>query len=189
MYKSKVIAVGMSTMMFLVLSSCTHSPTSANLSANLLQNSSFEVSGQPSLEHWVCDTSLATLVKTGPNGDSTWSMQLQLGQMPHEGFASTSIPAEAGSGTYTLTAWFKSNNGLIGTLAINTWSSQIGGWSAVKSVTGDQTHWSMLSLSVNLSLSASDSIMVVLLTGEVLDTTSIPNAKVLFTDISLQKVQ
>ena len=189
MNKSKVIAVGMSTIVFMALSSCSHSPTSPNqLSPNLIQNSSFQVNGQPSLQYWICDTSLATLVKDGPNDDSTWSLQLRFGQ-GREGYAQTWIPAEAGSGTYTLTAWVKSNNGWTGNIGIYKWSSQTDGWSTQKLVNGGLTQWSMLSVSVNLSLLRSDSIMVELITGATVGSPPPPDAEVLFTDIKLQKVQ
>lgn len=178
------IMIGTSALMIGVLGSCNQSPTApSQSSSNLIDNSNFEVNGKPSLQSWVCDTSLATIVKAAPASDGTYSLELQPGWIPQQGFAQTFIARKSGAGLYNLTLWIKADNGWHGSVSLGTWSQ--GSWVSRKTVPADSSQWSMITLSDTLSPLTSDSISVYLSAGA----TEVASGQVLFTDISLQKVQ
>ncbi len=177
-------AVGLSVLLITLLSSCNKSSTGPTQSSgNLIENPTFEVNGKPSLSSWVCDTSLATIVQAAPTGDGTWSLQLQPGWIPQQGFAQTYVSAQSGVGVYKLTVWMKSSNSWPASVSLGTWSQ--GQWVNRISASGDSSEWSMISVLDTLSPSPSDSIAVYLSAGA----TELVSGKVLFADVTLQKVQ
>lgn len=184
MNRLRLIVIGTSSLMLVVLCSCSQSPTApSQSSSNLIENSTFEVNGKPSLQSWVCDTSLATIVNASPGGDGTYSLQLEPGWIPQQGFAQTFVSPKSGAGVYNLTLWMKANNGWHGSVSLGTWSQ--GSWVTSKTVPVDSSEWSMITLSDTLSPSQSDSISVYLSAGA----TEVASGQVLFTDINLQKAQ
>ena len=167
-----------------LLSSCSETPTGPNQSStNLIQNSDFEVRGFPSLSSWVYDTSLASVVNTGPDSDYAWSLQLKPAPSPQQSFAQTYVSGLSGAGTYEVSVWMKADSDCSATLSFGTWSQ--GSWVYRNSVSSQVGNWLLAGISDSLSPSASDSIAVRLSTAE----TQISSGTVLFSGVTLQKVR
>ncbi len=184
MNKLRLTTVALSALILSLLSSCSQSPTAPNQSSSdLIQNSNFEMNGKPSLNSWIYDTLLATVVRAGPDSESTWSLQLKSGWIPQQGFAQTYVSGQYGPGVYAVSVWVKADSGSVATLSFGRWSG--GKWVSPDSVSSTVPQWLMMSIVDSLSPSASDSIAVCLSAGS----TELTSRAVLFTDVTLQRLQ
>ena len=151
--------------------------------SNLIHNSSFETNGQPTFQTWIADTTLARLVQDVPNGGGSWSLRLEPGWIPQEGFARTYITGESGTGGYYLRVWTKSINRWRGSVTIGKWSGNT--LTQTKSAYSDSSGWNYIALVDSLSLESGDSIGVHLSAGS----TELSNGAVLFDLITLQRIR
>ena len=152
--------------------------------ANLIQNSSFEMNGQPTLQSWAADTVLGKLVQDAPPGGGEWSLQLSPGWFPQEGFARTYIAGQSGVGVYQLNAWIKNLNGpRSSSIRVGQWSNNA--WVSLKEIPCDSSAWMQYSLTDTLSLLPGDTIAVHLSAGE----TELVAGGVLFDLVRLEKIQ
>ncbi len=170
--------------LLVLLSSCRQNPvTPVPLMGNLIENPTFQVHGQPSLQSWVYDSSLAKIVQDAPAEDGTWSLELNPGWLPQEGFAQTYVSGQLGEGVYQLTVWMKSVDKWKGSVSLGRWSDNQ--WLSRKSVSSDSTQWSSVSIIDTISLSADDTIAVHLSAGA----TEVAYGDVLFDDIALVRLK
>ena len=121
---------------------------------NLIQNSSFEVNDQPSLQSWFA--TYAYISQDAPPQGGTWSLLLYP-SIPEQ-WAITFVTGQSGIGVYRLTVWVKSINGWAGTVMLGHWAQN----RFVQSTwTGsDSTQWNAVSVIDTLSLQPSDTIAV-----------------------------
>ena len=158
-------------------------PFSITDTTNLLQNSSFEVNNQPTLQSWVADTTLRKFVQDVPPNGGQWSLQLSPGWFPQEGYARTYISGQSGVGVYQLTVWIKNMNGFRSSVRFGQWSQNA--WVNFKQIPCDSSTWTQYSLVDTISLQPNDTIAVHLSAGE----TELAAGYVMFDLVRLEKIQ
>lgn len=150
-------------------------------SSNLIQNSSFENNGQPTLQSWsMFQNTYQVFVQDVPPNGGQWSIGITPGWIPFIGAVGTLIVGQSGVGIYELTVWMKSNpergSASFGRHAHdNPW----------KQVYCDSASWVSYSLVDTLSLQPNDTIVVLLSAGS----DEVPLGNVLFDLVRLQKIQ
>jgi len=130
---------------------------------NLISNSSFEIDNKPTLQGWVADSARDNLVKDAPPQGGQWSIKLEAGWAPQEGFAETYYSGDTGKNIYRLTVWIKTLHQWDGTISLGLKKS--GQTIIRKSASRDSPQWSQLSLQDTLSVSRADSIIIRLSAG------------------------
>ena len=150
---------------------------------NLVENWSFELNNQPTLQSWVADTMLRKFVQDVPSNGGQWSLQLSPGWFPQEGFARTYISGQSGGGVYQLTVWVKNMNGSRSSVRLGQWSQNA--WVNFKQIPCDSSTWTQYSIVDTISLQPSDTIAVHLSAGE----TELVSGYVLFDLVCLEKIQ
>ncbi len=169
--------------MFTALYTSSAIPSSLSDSTNLIQNSSFEINGQPTLASWTADTSLAKIVQGAPLNGGSWSLQIMPGWVPQEGYAMTYITGQSGLGIYEMSVWCKSINHWAGNFEFGIRSNNT--WVCFKRTYFDTTDWTEYSITDTLSLQPQDTIAVKLSAG----ITELANGSVLFDLVRLQKTR
>jgi hypothetical protein len=78
---------------------------------NLVENSSFETNGQPTLEGWqVQNRSLTSLVEEAPPGGGQWSLKLEADWAPPTGYVAALIPDAQDGDTFQLSAYARATS-------------------------------------------------------------------------------
>jgi hypothetical protein len=149
---------------------------------NLIPNSSFEIGTSPTLQGWVVDSTWVDYVKDAPTRGGQWSIKLEAGWAPQEGFAETCLSGESGRNIYRLTAWMKTLHQWTGTISLGIRKS--GQTLMRKSISSHNPQWTAVSLSDTLSLGRSDSLIVRLSAGM----TEVRRGEVLFDLVQLERV-
>jgi hypothetical protein len=152
-------------------------------SSNLIQNSSFEINDQPTLQSWVADTTLAQFFQDAPPAGGKWSLRISPGWIPQEGFARTYISGQSAVGVYRVAFWAKSINGWKGSASFGQWNQNA--WVRSKRIYCDSTSWTQFSLVDTLSLQPNDTIAVHLSAGAV----ELSNGQILFDLVELKRIQ
>lgn len=152
-------------------------------SSNLVQNSSFEINDQPTLQSWVADTTLTQFFQDAPPGGGKWSLRIFPGWIPQEGFARTYISGQSAVGVFRLVFWAKSINSWLGSASFGQWTQN--GWVRSKRIYCDSTDWTQFSLIDTLSLQPNDTIAVHLSAGAV----ELSNGQILFDLVELKRIQ
>ncbi len=153
-----------------------------NLPENLISNSSFEIGKSPSLEGWIVDSTWVDFARDVPPQGGQWSIKLEAGWAPQEGFAETYYSGDAGKRIYRLTAWMKTLHQWKGTISLGLRKS--GQTIIRKSTSRDSTQWSQISLQDTLAVSRADSIIVRLSAGM----TAVRRGEALFDLVKLERV-
>jgi len=150
-------AILLALISFLSMNTCKQNSVSPNnLVPNLIQNPSFEVNGQPSLQTWVADTMLVKPVQDAPTGGGNWSIHLEAGWVS-EGAATTFVTGQSGTGVYRLSAYVK-NIVVGGTLSVGLWKNST--MNNGKIARADSAGWQQVTLIDTLTLQPNDSIIV-----------------------------
>ena len=148
---------------FCVIGRSSRAQTSDSDSLNLISNPSFELNGQPTLQSWVADTFLTAFVQDTPPGGGTWSLRIDPGWIPQEGYAQTYITGLSGISILELTVWIKSLNRWRGSATLGQWSK--GEWVTNKRIDCDSASWTQISIVDTLSLLPTDTVAVHLSAG------------------------
>ncbi len=175
--------IALPCLVVLTVCSCKDNSVNTDSIPNLIGNSSFELKGQPSLEGWIIDTTLAKVAHDAPVGGGNWSLGLEPGWYPQDGFAHTYITNHQGSGWYNLGAWMRSTNHWIGSVSFGKWSGGVLAYA--KSITSDSSEWHYVALIDSVPLQPNDSLAVELSAGS----TELANGFVFFDLISLQRLR
>lgn len=149
------------TVVSLVLTSCTTSPTSPNGSGNLIRNWTFRSGNEPSLAGWqIADTSRVKVVANAPTGSGTWSIWLAPQVGPSiGGLASTSVTGLSGRSVYALSGWERN---FAGWYWGNATLGQIRNGSLIsyKSWTINDTTWTPFFFADTLDMLPTDTIVI-----------------------------
>ncbi len=168
----------------LSLTSCSKTPTEPNNEPpNLIANADFEVHSQPSLQNWVVDSNWAALVLDTIAGAPKWCIRIAPGWLPQEGFATTYVTGQSGSGIYKLTVLMRSTGAWQGTISLGRWSQNAS--SFVKQAGNNSSDWTQVTVTDTINLQTSDSIAVHLSAGS----TEVAMGDVYCTDVVLQRIQ
>jgi hypothetical protein len=145
-------------------------------SINLIQNPSFEIGGQPSLQGWYVNSPPApwaipdtaqgnpVFINDVPGGGGNWSVKLTSpGQTPCD-YLTATVSGQSGTNIYHLTVWAKciapwANSNI----ALGTWVPQTAYWKTVS--LDSSTTWKKYSLSDTITTQSADTIMVRLQSG------------------------
>jgi hypothetical protein len=149
---------------------------------NLIPNSSFEIGTSPTLQGWIVDSTWVDFVKDAPTQGGQWSIKLEAGWAPQEGFAETYLSGESGRNIYRLTAWMKTLHQWNGTISLGVRKS--GQKALRKSASSNASQWTSISLQDTLTVGRSDSLIVRLSAGM----TEVRRGEVLFDLIQLERV-
>jgi len=166
--KTIVISIAIFISILVIVPSCKEDTIAPSKSpVNLIQNSSFESNGQPSLQSWwVPDTIVSRLVEDAPQSGRKWSLELVPGWIPQQFCARTYLSGQSGTGIYKLTISMKNL-----TLA-NMWDPCIllgrivnNKWTSSKTISTNSTSWQTLSIIDTISLQPNDTLAVQLSGG------------------------
>ena len=140
-------------------------------SINILVNSSFETNlNQPDYSGWtgtayIIDTAgniFDPIVQDAPSGGGLWSLQLEPGWIPSEGYSETHISGLSGTHTIELSAWMKSIN-WTGSISLEHWRN--GQKIKYKTIADNPSQWKQITLIDTLTLLMTDTITVHLSAG------------------------
>lgn len=149
---------------------------------NLISNPSFEAGKGPSSRGWIVDSTWVDFAGDVPPQGGQWSIKLEAGWAPQEGFAETYYSGDAGKGIYRLTAWMKTLHQWTGTISLGLKKS--GQTSIRKSISRDSPQWTQILLQDTLAVSRADSIVVRLSAGM----TAVRRGEALFDLVKLEKI-
>lgn len=176
----KTLLAGICLLALFALTNCKkdHADVIKETNSNLITNSGFESNGDSTFQGWTGKD--YALVNDVPANDGLWALQLVPGWIPEEGFAETSVTGFNGNYSFILNCETKVIN----------WTGQIvlrkieqGGFSTDLATTSfNNSTWTSLSLTTNVSLQPTDKLVVHLSAG----VTEVVTGQVLFDNISLE---
>ncbi len=146
--------------------SCESSVDSSNgLNEDLIQNSSFEIDGNPTINGWIYKSNFPTdtlFTNDAPPSGGNWSVLLQVGDRQLKRLQ-TKIAAPAGTNRYRLSVWAKayssipiSSSGFV-SLELNK--------TTIKNIAGADTTWKYYESIDTISAKKGDTITVTLNSG------------------------
>lgn len=151
----------------------------APVNENLVLEESFEdANNQPTYDNWSVTSGLASFASETPEEGGSWSLQLEPGWAPQEGFAERYIEVPEGSSSYALSAWVKGQ----GYIQLGLKSDA--GLINLKEVTNESDNWKQLSIANSFDIKAGDKLYVKLSAGM----TEVASWKVLVDLVTLEKV-
>lgn len=158
---------------------CDRDENPATPENNLILEESFEnTNDQPTYDKWTVAPNLASFASETPEDGGSWSLQLEPGWAPQEGFAEKSIGVPEGSNTYTLSAWVKGQGYILMGLQSEN------GLIDPKKVVNESDSWQQLSITNTFDIKSGDKLYVKLSAGM----TEIATWKVLVDLVIVEKV-
>ncbi len=155
---------------------------------NLITNPSFEIDSQPSLDGWTSPIDLAyynIFKEDAPPEGGHWSIRLEPGWVPQEGFIETIITGINERGIFELSAWMKTVNppwnGYISLV-------QIREGKVIHKKSGlfnDFNEWSVVSFNDTLTIDLTDTLNIKLSAGMA----EVSVSAILFDLVSFKKIQ
>jgi len=146
---------------------------------NLILEDSFEDSNnQPTYDNWMVTPDLASFASETPEQGGSWSLQLEPGWAPQEGFAEQYIDVPAGKNIYELSAWVKGH----GYILIGVRSGDE--LEDFKKLTNESDDWKQISITNAYDIQAGDKLYVKLSAGM----TEVANWKILVDLVALKKI-
>ena len=157
------IALGISISLILIMftTSCNDNSVSVNgIQQNLIQNSSFELNGQPTLSSWIVDTMWVKVVQDAPIGGGQWSIHVTAPWIPLGEGATAYVTGQSGVGVYRLSASVKPII-MDGQLSLGLWKNGYPTDVKIASRTRtDSMGWDQVTLLDTLTLHPTDSMWV-----------------------------
>lgn len=138
---------------------------------------SFENNEQPSDAKWIVSPNLTSFAKSAPDRGGSWSLELEPGWAPQEGYAERYVTVPSGTGTYTLSAWIKGK----GYILVGVWNGEE--LISSKRVENQSDDWRQISVSDNFTIRPTDKIFVKLSAGM----TEVASWKALFDLVELER--
>lgn len=164
----------------LLILACDRDKNPTNpVNENLILEESFEnTNNQPTYDNWTVSPDLASFASETPENGGSWSLQLEPGWAPQEGFAEQTIEIPEGSNTYTLSAWVKGNGYIL--MGIQSEAGLI----ESKKVTNESDNWQQISITNSFDVKAGDKLYVKLSAGK----TEVANWKILVDLVTVEKL-
>ena len=135
---------------------------------NLIQNSSFESNGGPSIAGWIhADSSRWTIFPDAPNGGGRYSIVLYPAGRYTFSYNSviTKVAIFSGNHRYNLSCWAKRTSQRAGSIHLFVGSGDLDEMTAVQTIAVTESLWTYYSREMMISSSSNDTVSIALFGG------------------------